>query len=1276
MRPGKLGDTIASRRKFLKQMGCAPVLFLPSSLRTPLLLASPSRIPHLLHFPFAEVRLESHYPGRSPLDEIMRLAAPGADDYVVEGYVAAIKSVLSAWGDKLKESPPATTALSQFLEFSIQANVLSSAREVVLRPGDAIQAVRRQFDASLLPGRERFLQDIGLCFSSFRRVEVADFEIYGCTPVAESTTVLDTSIRYEVVGTGKNETREQRIGFWKIRWLRDDSSHWKATQWTALEETVSRASAPIFFDITSHVLGQTNSYKEQLLHGADYWRTVLDGAIGVDVYGNNGLAVGDFDNDGFDDLYICQPAGLPNRLYRNRADGTFEDVTEKSGLGVLDFTACALFADFQNRGLQDLLVVCATGPLLYANNGDGGFSLKPDTFQFARAPQGAFTHAAVADYDHDGRLDIYICLYNYYQGLDQYRYPVPYFDARNGPPNYLFHNQGDGTFVDRTEAAGLNVENDRYSFACCWGDSNGNGWPDLYVVNDFGRNNLYRNNGNGTFAEVSNQAKVDEVGAGMSACRVDFDNDGKQDVYAAGMWVAAGMRVFEDPHFHPGDPADTRALYRRHMTGNSMYRNRGDGTFENVATKAGVEMGRWSWSTDAWDFDNDGYPDLYVANGYISGLNDLDVSSFFWRQVVAKSPADSTPSPAYELGWGAINELIRSDATWNGHERNVFFVNNRDGTFSDVSGVVGLDFRDDSRAFVLSDFDGDGRLEVVLKNRNAPQIRILRLAMDPIGNSICLRLQGEKSNRDAIGAAVTVETGTLRQTKFVQAGSGFLSQHTKELFFGIGKSSSPVRATVRWPSGLTQNFDSLPVNRRIQIREGSAEFRAKPYAASPAAWTREGDSLTPEIPPTDVQTWLIDPVKAPDFSLPDLAGNLRRLHDFEGRLVLLNLWTSGALACLEQLQILREVQSQPVSDRLSVLAINLDAPSDIAKLKSLAAVRQQPYPILLADSDTAGIYNIVYRYLFSRHRNLPLPISFLIDTSGKIVRVYQGQVTAKQISADLKSLPQTAADRLRSALPFPGNLVQDAFQRNAFTYGVAFFQNGFLEEAAQAFKQVIAEKPQDPEAFYNLGTVYLRRNSPIEAEQYLEQAVNLRPNYPEAWNNLGMIAAQRGDDPKAIINFEKSLELRPAYATALLNLANVYRRQGNFPEAEKLLNRALADEPSNPEINYSLGMVYARGDDKEKAILFLRKAVAFRPGYADALNNLGVLFVQTRQYQEAKQNFDECIRVAPEFDQAYLNLARLDLMQNQKDEARSVLHALLQKQPQHRMAQQMLEMLY
>ena len=190
--------------------------------------------------------------------------------------------------------------------------------------------------------------------------------------------------------------------------------------------------------------------------------------------------------------------------------------------------------------------------MLFRNDGNGKFSLKRDAFRFARPPQGAFTHAAVADYDRDGRLDIYFCLYSYYQGLDQYRYPVPYFDARNGPPNYLFHNEGNGIFQDRTEAAGLNVENDRYSFACSWGDCNGDGGRTCTWSMILAATISTATMATEPLPPFPSEAQVDEAGAGMSACWLDFDNDGKQDIYAAGMWVAAGMRVFEDSHFHGG----------------------------------------------------------------------------------------------------------------------------------------------------------------------------------------------------------------------------------------------------------------------------------------------------------------------------------------------------------------------------------------------------------------------------------------------------------------------------------------------------------------------------------------------------------------------------------------------------------------------------------------------------------------------------------------------------------------------------------------------------
>jgi tetratricopeptide (TPR) repeat protein len=1230
-----------------------------------------------------------------PLDALLLKTNAGLDDFVTEQYADQIAAILAQWSFGLLQSSQDLRAVEKVLLPNFSGSSPRPVESRVVRPGPTIEVRQNAFKRETALGRDAFLQELRSAMSGFSKILTAEFQVTsidaGSMPAAAlSPGQLQTRIRYELVASGRDFYREQRVGYWQLAWERSASGDFRVRNWHGLDETQSRcigSGGPGYIDITAAALGGNASYSSQLLRGTDYWRTVLDGACGIDIYGHNGVSAGDIDGDGFDDLYVCQPGGLPNRLYRNRGDGTFEDITEASGVGVIENTACALFVDVDNDGRQDLIVVRAAGPMLFLNEGGGKFRQKADAFQFANPPQGTFTGAAVADYDRDGWLDIYFCLYVYYQGTDQYKYPSPYYDAENGPPNFMMRNNRDGTFRDVTAETDLNQNNTRYSFCCGWSDFNRNGWPDLYVVNDFGRKNLYRNNGNGTFTDIASQAGVDDVGAGMGVCWFDYDNDGAEGLYVADMWTAAGERISMQDIFKKDAPKETRALYRKHAMGNSLFRNtfrnvfrNGGAAFEDATRAAGVGIGRWAWSSDAWDFDHDGFPDLYVANGMVTGPSREDLNSFFWRQVVAFSPEEAKPSHDYEQGWSAINELIRADGTWSGYERNIFYANNGDGTFSDISGVVGLDFLEDGRAFALADFDHDGRQEVFLKNRNGPQLRILKNVMENLPPSIAFRLRGTKSNRDAIGAVVTVETELGHQTRSLQAGSGFLSQHSKDVFFGLGAANGPVRASIRWPSGLVQELHDLPINHRVWIEEGSELSRIEAFS-TPAGRGRFADAKPQQIEtlPTTAETWLLAPVEAPDFSLPDFGGQVRMLSSLRGKPVLLNFWAAGAERCKDDWVAFNQRHAAWAAQGLQLLAVNLDGPADAENVRALVQEHRLSFPILRGSEDVAGIYNILYRYLFDRHRDLALPTSFLIDAKGEIVKVYQGPVNLEHVEQDFRHIPQTSAERLARALPFPGVTDTIEFRRNYLSYGSVFFQRGYMDQAEASFQIALRDDPSSAEALYGIGSVYLDQQKAAGARESFERALKLRASYPDtlanSWNNLGLLAAREGRTGEAIGYFQEAIKLSPDHLIALANLGSAYRQQKRWDDARKTYERALEVSPNDAEANYGLGMVFAQNDDTARAFDSLQRALKLRPAYPEALNNLGILYLRTQRRDEAVASFEECIRVAPAFDQSYLNLARVYAVEGAPERARSVLLELLKQHPGHEQAQKMVEQL-
>lgn len=1000
----------------------------------------------------------------------------------------------------------------------------------------------------------------------------------------------DGIVRYEAAGSRDGQL-QYRTGTWKQTW-----TDGRILEFVPVEEHVASAAEPYFRDVTGAAFSGVESFDRQLAFGIPYWRARLDPATGIDVYGSNGIAVGDIDGDGRDEIYVCQPGGLPNRLYKF-VDGAMSDITEEWGVGILDDTSSALFVDLRNSGRQDLVVLRSNGPILFVNRGTR-FQLRTDAFRFATAPAGGFTGMAAGDFDRDGKLDLYLCCYVYFQSEAQYTYASPYHDARNGPPNFLFRNRlekdGSGFLDDCTAETGMNENNDRFTFAAAWCDFNGDGWPDLYVANDFGRKNLYVNH-QGNFRDLAAAAGVEDIGPGMSAQWFDYDGDGQPDLYVANMWTASGQRVIRDPAFAPAREAAVRDAYARHTMGNSLFRNRGDGTFEDVTLRERAGFGRWAWASGGHDLDNDGDAEIFITCGMLTNGSTTDLSSFFWRQVVARSPVKAMPSAVYENGWNALNQFVREEYSWNGHEPNVLHKRSGDRYF-DVSGVSGLDFADDSRAFAILDFDGDGRPDVILKSRLGPQVRVLQNRCASANHSIAFELQGTRSNRDAIGARVEVDG----QTKWLDCGSGFLSQHSKCMLFGLGASAAATRVRVTWPSGTVQEFNELAAGRTYSIVEGQARVDAKRF-----------------LPPRQLP------------SQPVEAHNEQELHD---------TWFLEPLPFPEPqrgpgLLILSSGEPIPTAYGAGAKVIDFS--------KETADRRRQ--------------YEVFRRYLFDWRTGLATPLAFLLNASGQAVKVYAHLPAASQYEADLAQAPP-------SLLPFSGFYVKPP-RRDFFKFGAAFLWSGYPEQALPYLEQVLRQTPDNARVLVLVGQIHLLAGRVDAAEKSFRQAAGRNADYAEAWSGLADVCDARNDSPEALKLYQRAYALKPDLFYNLLNAGLAAAKLDRQEDAETWFRRALQADPLSPEAANGLGLALVKRGRAEDARPLFEQAIAERRDYSAAINNLGALYLQQAKVDDAIAAFEYGIRVAPDEDILYLNLGRTYARLGKFDKARQVMQQLLDRKP-------------
>src|SRR5689334_292247 len=481
-----------------------------------------------------------------------------------------------------------------------------------------------------------------------------------------------------------------------------------------------------------------------------------------------GIAVLDFDNDGWPDIFVVNGTtleGFPqgkapsNHLYRNNHDRTFSDVTDRAGLNANGWGQGVCVGDYDNDGWEDLFVTYYGKNRLYHNQG-GVFTEVGDKAGVAGTGKAWGSGCAFVDYDRDGSLDLIVANY---VDFDVSKAPAPgersscmwkgapvMCGPRGLPPakNILYHNRGDGTFEDVTIKAHVDRADGHYALGISTLDFDDDGWPDIYVACDSTASILYHNNRDGTFTDVAVTAGAafNEDGraqAGMGATVADFDGDGRLDIFKTN---------FSD---------DTSTLYR----------NNGDGTFTDATFSAGLGLHTQylGWGTMFFDFDNDGWPDLIVANGHVYPEVDK-----------------------YHLGSSY-------------EEPRILYHNNGDGTFTDVSSSAGagITIASSARGLAVGDLWNDGKLSVLISNVNAKPSLLVNDARSA-NHWIGLKLVGTRSNRDAIGARVTLKVGKRMLVNEVRSGSSYISNSDMRLHFGLGGASKIDFLEVRWPNGSTE----------------------------------------------------------------------------------------------------------------------------------------------------------------------------------------------------------------------------------------------------------------------------------------------------------------------------------------------------------------------------------------------------------------------------------------------------------------------------------------